>query len=83
MNKITIKIDGMMCAMCEAHICDTIRKTFPKAKHLKASKTKGEATFIYESPVDEEIIKNSIEETGYKFISFSTEPYKKRRFFKK
>ena len=26
MIKTTLKIEGMMCSMCEAHICDTIRK---------------------------------------------------------
>ena len=32
MSKITVKIDGMMCGMCEAHVCDAIRKAVPKAK---------------------------------------------------
>ena len=32
MVKTTLQIDGMMCGMCEAHICDTIRKAVPKAK---------------------------------------------------
>ena len=24
-QKITVQIEGMMCCMCEAHICDSIR----------------------------------------------------------
>ncbi len=44
MKKITVKIEGMMCGMCEAHICDTIRKAYPNAKKVKASRTCGEAT---------------------------------------
>ena len=32
MLKTTLKIDGMMCAMCEAHIKDVIRRTIPLAK---------------------------------------------------
>ena len=46
MFKNTAKIEGMMCGMCEAHISDTIRKTFPKAKKVSASHLKGEAQFI-------------------------------------
>lgn len=26
MNKITMKVDGMMCNMCEAHACDAVRR---------------------------------------------------------
>ena len=29
MNKTTLKIEGMMCSMCEAHINDVIRKAVP------------------------------------------------------
>lgn len=32
MNKIMIKIDGMMCGMGEAHVCDAIRKAVPCEK---------------------------------------------------
>ena len=33
MIKTTMKIDGMMCGMCEAHICDTKESLcFPKKK---------------------------------------------------
>jgi len=26
MKEITLKIDGMMCSMCEAHVNDVVRK---------------------------------------------------------
>ena len=29
MQKITVKIDGMICGMCEAHVNDAVRKAFP------------------------------------------------------
>ena len=29
MTQTTLKIDGMMCGMCESHINDAIRKEFP------------------------------------------------------
>ena len=46
MIKNTVKIEGMMCGMCEAHIADTIRKTFPKAKKVSVSHTAGQAVFL-------------------------------------
>ena len=81
MEKITIGIDGMMCGMCEAHICDVIRKSLPSAKKVKASRLKKEAVFLSENKIDEEVIKKAIAETGYKVLSFSSEPYKKRGLF--
>ena len=30
MIKTTLKIDGMMCGMCESHMNDVIRKNFKK-----------------------------------------------------
>ena len=81
MKKITVKIDGMMCGMCEAHICDTIRRAFPDAKKVSASRKSGEATFLYDGAVDEEALKKAIADTGYTFVSVSTEEYKKRGLF--
>lgn len=47
MNKVTVKIEGMMCGMCEAHICDEIRRNFG-VKKVSASHKKGEATILTE-----------------------------------
>ncbi len=81
MNKITVKIDGMMCGMCEAHICDTIRRAFPDAKKVSASRKRGEATFLSEREIDRERLRQAIEATGYTFVSVSAEPYRKRGLF--
>ena len=81
MKKITVKIDGMMCGMCEAHICDTIRRAFPDAKKVSASRKSGEATFLYDGSPDEEALKKAINDTGYTFVSSSSEEYKKRGLF--
>ena len=77
MVKNTVKIEGMMCGMCEAHIADTIRKAFPQAKKVSASRKKNEAVFLTESAADPEILKNAIESTGYHFISCSSEQHGK------
>ncbi len=81
MKKITVKIGGMACGMCEAHICDVVRKVCPNTKKLKASRIRGEATFLAEEAPDTEKLKKAIEETGYIFISASSEEYKKRSLF--
>ncbi len=81
MNKVTVKIEGMTCGMCEAHICDTIRKAFPDAKKVKASRTQKEATFLINGSVDTEKLKKAITDTGYTFVSAESEPYKKRGLF--
>ena len=81
MEKITIKIDGMMCGMCEAHVCDRIRKNVPSAKKVKASRISKEATFLTDGDVDEEELKKAIADTGYTVLSISSEPYKKRGLF--
>ena len=81
MIKTTLKIDGMMCSMCEAHICDVIRKAVPGAKKVSASHAKGEASFLTETDVDENVLKNAIAATGYTCLSVSSEPYEKKGLF--
>ncbi len=82
MNQITVKIDGMMCGMCEAHICDTIRRAFPEAKKVSASRKRGEAKFLLEREADGDLLKKAIGDTGYTFVSVSSEPYEKRGLFR-
>ena len=71
--KARVKIDGMLCGMCEAHMNDAIRRVFPEAKKVKSSHKKGETTFVTDSAVSEDVIKNVVEETGYSFVSVSFE----------
>ena len=64
--KVSLKIEGMACGMCEAHVCETIRKAVPDAKKVKASKRKGTATFVTDSSLNEDELTKAIEETGYR-----------------
>ncbi len=81
MQKYTVKIDGMMCGMCEAHISDTIRKAVPDAKKVSASRKSGEATFLTDTSVDTENLFEKIKETGYTPLSVESEEYKKKGLF--
>lgn len=80
MIKNTIRINGMACGMCEAHICDVIRKTFPEAARVSASHSKNIATFVTEDEVDAELLRAAIEETGYHYVSATSEPYERKKF---
>ena len=81
MFKTTVKVDGMMCGMCEAHVSDAIRKAVPSAKKVKASKAKKEATFLCDDPVDNDIIEKAIKDIGYDYLGCVSEPYTKRGIF--
>ena len=81
MFKTTVKIDGMVCSMCEAHINDAIRKAFPKAKKVSASRGKGEASFLTETEVDDQEIRRALDGTGYTFLSSACAPYEKKGWF--
>ena len=81
MKRITMKIDGMMCGMCEAHICDAIRAAFPDAKKVSASRGKKDATFLTDSPVDAEKLKAAIDATGYTCLGIESAPAEKKGLF--
>lgn len=79
MYKITAEIEGMMCPMCEAHVQDAIRNGF-QVKKVKASHKKGNAVIVSENPIEEEQLKNVVDQTGYTIKSVISEPYKKTLF---
>ena len=79
MTKTVLNIDGMMCGMCEAHVNDAIRKAF-RVEKVTSSHTKKETEIISEAPLDEELIKKTIAETGYELKGITSEPYEKKRF---
>ena len=78
MVKTTLKIDGMMCGMCEAHVNDAIRKAVPEAKKVTSSHTKGESSFITETEPRVDKLKEEIDKTGYTVLSVNAEEYKKK-----
>ncbi len=82
MIKSTIKIDGMMCSMCEAHMNDTVRKLYPDCKVSSSHKRK-ETVIISDKNLDEEKLKKAISDTGYTFMGMTTEQYEKRGLFSK
>ncbi len=81
MIRTIVNIDGMMCGMCEAHVCDAIRKAIPEAKKVTVSRSKKEASFLTEEAVDTGTLKRAIDATGYTCLGVESSPYEKKGLF--
>ena len=82
MIKTTLKIEGMSCPMCEAHINDVIRREF-KVKKVTSSCKKDLSEILSEEPLDEEKLRKAVSDTGYTLISVTSETAVKKRLFGK
>ena len=81
--RYTLKINGMMCGMCEAHVNDVIRKNF-NIKKVASSHSKNQTIIISDNELDEEQLKSKIGETGYIVEEVKKEDnVKKKGFFQK
>ena len=80
MYKTTVKIDGMMCGHCEAHVNDAIRAAFDVSK-VNSSHTSGETIIIAEEALAEDAVKSALKDTGYAVLSVASEPYEKKGLF--
>ena len=78
MIKTTLKIDGMMCGMCESHINDAIRNSFD-VKKVNSSHTKGETVIVSKEALDYDKIKSVIDKTGYELQSVSSEELEEKK----
>ena len=80
MVKTTLKIDGMMCGMCESHVNDAIRNAFP-VKKVTSSHSKGETVIISDEALSEDKIREVMQPTGYELKDITSEPYEKEGLF--
>lgn len=80
MTKITVKVDGMMCGMCESHVNDAVGKAFP-VKKVTSSHRKGETVILTENDIDETALRSAIGATGYEVKAVLKEPYEKKGLF--
>ena len=80
MVQTTLKVNGMMCGMCEAHVNDAVRKACP-VKKVNSSHSKNQAVILSEIELDTEALMNAIRGTGYEVGTIQKEPYKKRGLF--
>ena len=80
MWKVTVKVDGMACGMCEAHVNDAVRKAF-SVKKVTSSHKKGETVLLTESDIDEAALCSVIKDTGYTVTAVSKEACEKKGLF--
>ena len=73
MEKIVVKVDGMQCGMCEAHVNEAVRAA--------SSHAKGETVILTEQDIDDAKLKEVIDKTGYEMGTVTREPYEKKGLF--
>ena len=74
MIKTVLKVNGMMCGMCESHMNDLVCKNF-NVKKVTSSVKGGETVVISEENLDIPFLKKEIKEIGYELVDVHTEPY--------
>ena len=64
MIETILKVDGMMCGMCESHVNETVRKT-ADVKKVTSSHTKGKTVILSEQELDIEAQSHPYEKKGF------------------
>ncbi len=86
MKEFTIKVDGMMCGMCESHVNDAIRNALSVKKITSSHKT-GETVIVADDDFDLDKAISAITALGYKVGEITQKPYEKQsligKLFKK
>ncbi|MGN0747318.1 MAG: heavy-metal-associated domain-containing protein [Aristaeellaceae bacterium] len=80
MMKITVKVEGMMCGMCESHVNNAVRRAFPAAK-VTSSHKKGETVILAEALPEEGRLRQVIEAAGYTVGEITVSPAEKKGLF--
>ena len=80
MYRTVMKIEGMMCGMCEAHVNEAIRNAI-SPKKVNSSHNKGITEIISEKEPDSSLLREVVEKDGYKVLDITTEPYEKKGLF--
>ncbi len=79
MNKIILKINGMKCGMCEAHVNNLFR-TKLNIKKIKSNHIKNETLIFTNLEISDDSLKNALENSGYTIESIKREDAKKTIF---
>ncbi len=77
MIETIVKVDGMMCGMCEGHINDAIRSHF-QVRKVSSSHSKGRTVIRSQEALDQAQLVRVIDATGYKALDVVSRPVEKR-----
>ena len=80
MIETILKVDGMMCGMCESHVNETVRKT-ADVKKVTSSHTKGETVILSETAIPEAELRPVFTKLGYALTGYACAPYEKKGLF--
>ena len=80
MWKYTVKVDGMMCGMCESHVNDIVRKNFP-IKKVASSHSKSQTVVETEEELNEDLLRKAITDLGYTVSGIQKEEFHKKKWF--
>ena len=80
MIKTVMKIEGMMCPMCEAHVTNTLRGAFP-VKSVTASHKEGTCTLTSEEVLDADRLTAVVSALGYTVLAVEAGEEEKRGLF--
>ena len=80
MVETILKVDGMMCGMCESHINDAVRNAFP-VKKVTSSHSRGQTVILSETEIPEAELRPVIAKTGYELMGYVCTPYEKKGLF--
>ena len=77
MIRITVKMDGMMCGMCEAHVNGALRRALP-VKKVTSNHRRKETVILTEQDVPDSAIHAALADTGYLPLGITREEEKPR-----
>ena len=77
MIETIVKVDGMMCGMCEGHINDAIGSHF-QVRKVSSSHSKGRTVIRSQEALDQAQLRQVIDATGYKVLDVVSRPVENR-----
>ena len=77
MIETIVKVDGMMCGMCEGHINDAIRSHF-QVRKVSSSHSKGRTVIRSQESLYQALLRQGIDASGFKALDVVSRPVEKR-----
>lgn len=80
MVKMTLGVEGMKCAKCEAHMDAAVRNAFQVEK-VTSSHEKRETVLISAADIADEKLQEAVAGAGYELTGIARERYEKKGLF--
>ena len=80
MIKTVVKVEGMMCPMCEAHVNDAVRNNL-NVKKVTSSHKNAECVILSDASIDESRLRAVIEKEGYSTGNITVAEEEKKSIF--